>query len=214
MPPLRARQPHRLEVLRPMRGLERPGRSGTVACVSSHALLTRPRRTPSTCRWGGCWASPPSHWGSTWRTGSTSRGSTWHPRRRTPTTPSGTRWRSSSCPSTACSACTSTLPWLRSCPATKVSTPRCRLSSPCCCGFCPASCNSSRFRSRDPATLLSLTLFALGLLAAFLVWAQMPLNAYWERVRGGRLSAPPLAVFEVILLALGVFSWLSLLLQG
>ena len=66
----------------------------------------------------------------------------------------------------------------------------------------------------DPATILGLTLFALALLAAFLVWVQMPFNAYWERVRSGRLSAPPLAVFEVILLALGVFSWLSLLLQG
>ena len=66
----------------------------------------------------------------------------------------------------------------------------------------------------DPATLLSLTLFALGLLAAFLVWVQMPLNAYWARVRGGRLSAPPLAVFEIVLLALGVFSWISLLLQS
>ena len=66
----------------------------------------------------------------------------------------------------------------------------------------------------DPGTLLGLTLFALALLVAFLVWTQMPLNAYWERVRAGRLSAPPLAVFEVVLLALGVFSWLSLLLQG
>ena len=65
----------------------------------------------------------------------------------------------------------------------------------------------------DPATVLGLTLLALTLLAAFLVWVQMPLNAYWGRVRG-QLAAPPLAVFEVILLALGVFSWLSLLLQG
>ena len=65
----------------------------------------------------------------------------------------------------------------------------------------------------DPATALGLTLLALVLLAAFLVWVQMPLNAYWERVRS-QPSSPPLAVFEVILLALGVFSWLSLLLQG
>ena len=65
----------------------------------------------------------------------------------------------------------------------------------------------------DPATVLGLTLFALALLVAFLVWAQMPLNAYWGRVRS-QLAAPPLAVFEVVLLALGVFSWLSLLLQG
>ena len=62
----------------------------------------------------------------------------------------------------------------------------------------------------DPSTILGLTLFALALLAAFLIWAQMPLNAYWERVRS-QLAAPPLAVFEVVLLALGVFSWLSLL---
>ncbi len=65
----------------------------------------------------------------------------------------------------------------------------------------------------DPGTALSITLFALALLVAFLVWAQMPLNAYWQRVRG-QLAAPPLAVFEVALLALGVFSWLSLLLQA
>ena len=65
----------------------------------------------------------------------------------------------------------------------------------------------------DPGTALGVTLFALALLVAFLVWAQMPLNTYWERVRS-RLSAPPLAVFEVVLLALGVFSWLSLLLQA
>ena len=65
----------------------------------------------------------------------------------------------------------------------------------------------------DPGTALALTFFALGLLVAFLVWAQMPLNDYWQRVRS-RLAAPPLAVFEVILLALGVFSWLSLLLQA
>lgn len=65
----------------------------------------------------------------------------------------------------------------------------------------------------DPGTALSITLFALALLVTFLVWAQMPLNAYWERVRSG-LRAPPLAVVEVILLALGVFSWLSLLLQA
>ena len=62
----------------------------------------------------------------------------------------------------------------------------------------------------DPSTILGLTLFALALLAAFLIWAQMPLNGYWERVRS-QLAAPPLAVFEVVLLALGVFSWLSLL---
>ena len=68
-------------------------------------------------------------------------------------------------------------------------------------------------RMEDPATVLGLTLFALALLVAFLVWVQMPLNAYWERVRS-QLTAPPLAVFEVILLALGVFSWLSLLVQG
>ena len=65
----------------------------------------------------------------------------------------------------------------------------------------------------DPGTALGVSLLALALLVAFLVWAQMPLNAYWERVRRP-LSAPPLAVFEIILLALGVFSWLSLLLQA
>ena len=60
---------------------------------------------------------------------------------------------------------------------------------------------------------LILTLFALILTTAPMIWAQSPLNSYWYQSRTA-ITSPSVSVWEMILVGIGIVSWIGLIIPA
>jgi len=58
-----------------------------------------------------------------------------------------------------------------------------------------------------------LMLFTLILTTAPMIWAQSPLNSYWYQSRA-KITSPSLSVWEMILVGIGIVSWVGLIIPA